>query len=186
MKKSLSLIALSILPAAAYAHPGHSGSSLLSGLAHPVGGLDHILAMLAVGLWAAAFHGKARWIVPASFIAMMVIGFAFGSNGGEIPFTEQGIAASVLVIGLAAAWARRIPSSAAAVLAGLFALFHGAAHGAEMHGASVPAYAAGFLLSTAVLHAAGYFAGTALSRSIWLNRALGTLIGAAGLGLLLA
>ncbi|ROV55982.1 HupE/UreJ family protein [Neisseria chenwenguii] len=185
MKKLLTLIALTTVSTAAMAHPGHADTGLISGLAHPVSGLDHILAMLAVGLWAASFSGKARWAIPASFVAMMTLGFAFGANGGEIPMMEQGIAASVLVIGLAAAWAHRIPAAAMAVV-GVFALFHGVAHGAEMHGSSAFAYAAGFIASTIALHAAGFFTGTALSKNIWVNRVASTAIGAIGLGMMFA
>ncbi|MDO5640504.1 MAG: HupE/UreJ family protein [Neisseria sp.] len=186
MKKLLPLLILAAAPAAAFAHPGHADSGFLSGALHPVGGLDHILAMLAVGLWAASFGGKARWAVPASFVGVMALGFVFGANGGSMPMLEQGIAASVLVIGLAAAWAKRIPALAAAAIVGAFALFHGVAHGLEMHGASAAAYAAGFILSTALLHAAGFFTGTALAKNVWLNRAVGSAIGIAGLGLLFA
>ncbi|UOO82076.1 HupE/UreJ family protein [Uruburuella testudinis] len=186
MKKLLTSIALAAAPALALAHPGHADSGFLSGALHPVGGLDHILAMLAVGLWAASFAGKARWAIPASFVAVMTLGFALGAQGFELPLLEAGIAASVLVIGLAAAWAGRIPAAAAAAVVGAFALFHGVAHGAEMHGTSAAAYAAGFILTTALLHAAGFFAGTALGKNVWLNRAVGSAIGMVGLGLLFA
>ncbi|WP_373795344.1 HupE/UreJ family protein [Neisseria dentiae] len=183
MKKLFALIALAA-PALASAHPGHGDSGLLNGLLHPITGLDHILAMLAVGLWAASFSGKARWAIPAAFVAMMAAGFAFGAGGGEMPMMEQGIAASVLVIGLAAAWVQRIPAAAAAVV-GAFALFHGVAHGAELHGHAAW-FAFGFVLSTAALHAAGFLIGTALQKNLWINRIVGTAIGAVGLSLLLA
>ncbi len=184
MKKLLLLLALTAATPA-FAHPGHGDSGLLNGMLHPITGPDHILAMLAVGLWAASFGGKARWAIPAAFVAMMAAGFAFGANGGEMPLLEQGIAASVLVIGLAAAWAQRIPAAAAAAVVGAFALFHGVAHGAEMHGHAAW-FALGFVLSTAALHAAGFFIGTALQKNLWINRAVGTAIGAVGLSLLLA
>lgn len=184
MKKLFALIALAA-PALAFAHPGHGDSGLLNGLLHPITGLDHILAMLAVGLWAASFGGKARWTVPTAFVAMMAAGFAFSAGGGEIPMMEQGIAASVLVIGLAAAWAQRIPAVAATAVVGAFALFHGVAHGAEMHGHAAW-FAFGFILSTAALHVAGFLIGTALQKNLWINRAVGTAIGAVGLSLLLA
>lgn len=184
MKKLLSFLILTT-PSLALAHPGHGDSGLLNGLLHPITGLDHILAMLAVGLWAASFSGKARWAIPATFVAMMAAGFAFGANGGEMPLLEQGIAASVLVIGLAAAWAQRIPAAAAAAVVGAFALFHGVAHGAEMHGHATW-FALGFVLSTAALHAAGFLIGIALQKNLWINRIVGTAIGAVGLSLLLA
>ncbi|MDO4641233.1 MAG: HupE/UreJ family protein [Neisseria sp.] len=187
MKKLLASVAFLTASAMAFAHPGHEGdaSGFVHGFLHPISGLDHILAMLAVGLWAASFSGKARWLIPASFVGVMSVGFLIGANGGEIPMTEQGIAASVLVIGLAAAWAQRIPASIAAVVVGLFALFHGVAHGAEMHG-NAGLYAIGFILSTAALHAAGFFAGLLLNKNVWVNRIVGTAIGAAGLSMMLA
>lgn len=184
MKKLLPLLILTTAPALAFAHPGHADSGFLSGALHPVGGLDHILAMLAAGLWAASFGGKARWAVPAGFVGVMALGFVFGANGGTIPMLEQGIAASVLVIGLAAAWAKQLPAAAAAVVVGAFALFHGVAHGAEMHGASAAAYAAGFVLTTALLHAVGFFAGTALGQHRGWLRLSGSLIGLTGLAML--
>ena len=185
MKKLLSFLILTA-PSLALAHPGHgSDLGLLDGITHPLTGLDHLLAMLAVGLWAASFNGKARWGIPAAFIGMMTLGFIFGTNGGSIPLLEQGIAASVLIIGLAAAWAQRLPAVAAATVVGAFALFHGIAHGAEMHGHAVW-FALGFIISTAVLHAAGFAIGTLLNQKIWLNRIIGTIIGAIGLSLLLA
>lgn len=185
MKKLLVLTALAA-PALAFAHPGHGGGSFSAGLLHPVGGWDHLLAMLAVGLWAASFEGKARWLVPASFVGVMVLGCAAGAGGINVPLTEQGIAASVLVFGLAAAWLKRVPAPAAVALAGIFALFHGAAHGVESGGHDALGFAAGFILSTALLHAAGYFGGKALLGSVWPVRIAGSLIGLAGLGLLAA
>ena len=113
MKKLLATL-LFAAPALALAHPGHESSGLMAGLWHPIGGWDHLLAMLAVGLWAASFSGKARWLIPASFVGVMALGFVFGANGGEMPMMEQGIAASVLVLGLAAAWAKRVPVAFAA------------------------------------------------------------------------
>lgn len=189
MKKTLSLIALSTLSATASAHAQHSGSmshsGFIGGILHPISGWDHILAMVAVGLWAASFHGKARAGIPAAFVFMMAAGFVLGAQGGQIPLMEQGIAASVLVVGLAAAWAQRIPATAAAVIVGAFALFHGVAHGAELEG-NAAAFGAGFVLSTIALHIVGLFAGNALRRHIWATRAVGTLIGAVGLGLMVA
>lgn len=189
MKKLLTFIALSTLSAAALAHPNHGdavhSTGFVNGLLHPVSGWDHILAMVAVGLWAASFQGKARIAIPAAFVLTMLFGFAYGAQGGGIAMMEQGIAVSVLVIGLAAAWAQRIPAVVAMVVVGAFALFHGVAHGAELHG-NAWQFAAGFALSTIALHVAGYFTGAALRQNIWLTRAVGTLIGAVGLGLMLA
>lgn len=189
MKYTMKTILAATLAAAAstaFAHPGHGAEGgFAAGFLHPIGGLDHILAMLAVGLWAASFEGKARWALPAAFIGMMTIGFVFGLNTNTIAMTEQGIAASVLVIGLAAAWLQRLPIIAAAAMVGIFALFHGLAHGAETSGEAV-GFATGFVISTALLHAAGFLAGAAFRQNIWLTRSLGTAIGSFGLYLLLA
>ena len=186
MNKLLALLLFSTVSTAALAHPGHADSGFLSGILHPVSGLDHILAMLAVGLWAASFSGKARWLIPASFVGVMALGFAFGANGGEMPMMEQGIAASVLVLGLAAAWAKRVPAVFAAVMVGVFALFHGVAHGAELGGYGALSFAVGFIAATAALHAAGFGIGYTLNKNVWLLRAAGTAIGLAGLGMLMA
>lgn len=189
MKKTLSFILFSTLSAAAWAHPEHGDAlqsgGFVNGMMHPISGWDHVLAMVAVGLWAASFAGKTRWAMPAAFVLMMMLGFAFGAQGGHIPMMEQGIAASVLIIGLAAAWAKRIPAAAAIVVVGAFALFHGVAHGAELHG-NAWQFGLGFAISTVALHIAGLLAGTALQRHVWFTRAIGTAIGVAGLGLLLA
>ena len=128
---------------------------------HPVGGLDHVLAMVAVGLYAGTLGGRAMWLVPASFVGVMAIGSALGMAGVTVPYTEIGIALSVVVLGLAAALRLGIPTLAAMGLARLFAIFHGSAHGAEMPpDLSGYAYAAGFMLATALLHAGRHRART--------------------------
>jgi urease accessory protein len=149
-----------VFPALAHAHPGHEGHELTwdfgAGFAHPLSGLDHLLAMVAVGLWAAQLGGRARWLVPAAFVGVMALGGALGSTGLTVPGVEQGIAASVLVLGLLVAAAARPPVAAGMALAGGFAVFHGVAHGAEMPAsAGGLGYGAGFVLATALLHAAG-------------------------------
>lgn len=185
MKKILTFIVLSVLSATAWAHPGHGieGGGFINGVLHPILGWDHVLAMVAVGLWAASFQGKARMAIPATFVLIMLLGFIFGTQGGGIPMMEQGIAASVLIIGLAAAWAQRIPATIAMVVVGAFALFHGVAHGTEWSG-SAWQFGAGFMLSTIALHIAGYFGGVALRHNVWVTRMVGTLIGAVGLSLM--
>ena len=185
MKKLLATL-LFAAPALALAHPGHESSGLMAGLWHPIGGWDHLLAMLAVGLWAASFSGKARWLIPASFVGVMALGFVFGANGGEVPMMEQGIAASVLVLGLAAAWVKRVPVAFAALMVGGFALFHGVAHGSELGAHGALSFTAGFMIATAALHAAGFGIGWALNKNVWLLRAAGSAIGLAGLGMLFA
>jgi urease accessory protein len=179
------LVALLALAAPALAHPG-PGGGLGAGLAHPFGGLDHVLAMVAVGLWAAQLGGRALWLVPAGFVAAMLAGAALGWAGvGVIP-AEAGILASVLLLGLLVAFAVRLPLALGLVVVGAFALCHGHAHGAELPaGADTLGFAAGFAAATALLHALGIAAGLALRD----NRALrwsGAGIAAAGLVLILA
>ncbi len=157
LKMSAVLVAAALLPALAQAHPwpGHS-HSFTGGLSHPLNGLDHILAMVAVGLWAAQLGGRALWLVPASFVTLMSVGGVLGMAGLALPGVETGILVSVLALGLLIAAAARLPLAASMAVVGVFALFHGHAHGAEMPAAaSSLAYGAGFILATALLHACG-------------------------------
>lgn len=158
MHGKLCLLALCLVaPSLAQAHPlpGQS-SSLLGGLAHPLSGLDHILAMVAVGLWAAQLGGRSVWLVPAAFVGCMSIGGGLAISGFSLPMVETGIAVSVLVLGILIAITARLPLAASMALVGLFAVFHGHAHGTEMP-ASVSglSYGLGFVLATAGLHACG-------------------------------
>ena len=163
MARRLSLAAFILLvtAAAAEAHTGIGATmGFTHGFGHPFSGLDHILAMVAVGLFAANLGGRALWLVPGSFVAMMAVGGALGVAGIEMPFVEIGIAASVIVLGLAVAMQRNLSVAGAMALAGFFALFHGQAHGAEMPvDASGLAYALGFVVATAILHMIGIGAG---------------------------
>jgi urease accessory protein len=144
LKRILGAAALLLTPAIAFAHPGHGDSGLIAGISHPIGGLDHLLAMLAVGLWAAQQKGAARWALPCTFVGTMLIGGLLGFEGLELPALESGIAASVLALGLAVALAVRPPLSVAVGATALFALFHGVAHGLELPDMSSPwAYAQG-------------------------------------------
>lgn len=162
------LLALAALltPSLALAHTGVGDThGFVHGFAHPLGGLDHMLAMVAVGLFAAHLGGRALWLVPASFVGVMALGGAVGMAGIEIPFVEAGIALSVIVLGAAVALQVALPTIAAMALVGFFAIFHGHAHGAELpQGASGLGYAAGFLIATALLHAAGISLGLAIGR----------------------
>src|ERR1044072_6065311 len=156
----------------AFAHIGHGASGFVHGFSHPVGGLCHVLAMVAVGLYAAMLGGRTLWLVPAAFLGAMAIGGALGMIGYALPYTETGIAVSVIVLGLALAFRVSLPTLAAMALAGVFAIFHGHAHGAEMpQSISGYEYAAGFLLATALLHgigiAIGLTAGRLTERSGW-------------------
>ncbi|MBD9442411.1 HupE/UreJ family protein [Pseudomonas sp. PDM04] len=157
LKRILGALVLLLAPAIAFAHPGHGDNGLIAGISHPIGGLDHLLAMLAVGLWAAQQQGAARWALPCTFVGTLLLGGLLGFEGLQLPALEGGIAASVLALGLAVALAVRPPLSLAVVATALFALFHGVAHGLELPDMTSPwAYAAGFVAATAALHAAGY------------------------------
>lgn len=160
---SVAIAALSATAAPAFAHVSAEHASLASGLYHPFSGADHVLAMIAVGLWAAQLGGRARFAVPAAFASVMVLGFGLALSGVALPFVEPAILASVIGLGLLVALAVRIPTYASAAIVSVFALFHGHAHGAELGGASALTFGLGFVASTIVLHAAGLAAGTALS-----------------------
>jgi urease accessory protein len=175
---------LATLPAA-HAHPGHDGpAGLASGFAHPFSGWDHLLAMLAVGFWAAQL--RAPRLLPAAFLLAMALGALAGHWTGPVAGLEQGIAASVLVAGLLIARQVRVPLAAGAALAGAFAVLHGAAHGAEMPAtAGALAYGCGFMAATAILLSAGVAAGTLARRlPARASRAPGWAFAAAGLTLL--
>ncbi|MBE7186168.1 MAG: HupE/UreJ family protein [Methylobacterium mesophilicum] len=150
-------LAAVLLPTAAFAHTGVGDTAgFLHGFGHPIGGLDHILAMVAVGVFAYVLGGKALWLVPSAFVGMMIVGFGLGVGQVDVPFVELGIALSSIVIGGAAALGRPMPVGVAMALVGAFAIFHGHAHGAEMPDtAGGLTYAAGFICATALLHAAG-------------------------------
>lgn len=163
LKSGVLLAALLFAPAA-FAHTGHGDvSGFAHGFAHPLGGLDHLLAMVTVGVFAWQLGGRALWLLPASFLVAMAAGGALGIGGLPVPFVETGIALSVVVLGAAVAFGVRAPLAMAMGLAGVFAVFHGYAHGAEMPaGAGGAAYAAGFVAATALLHLAGLGAGAAI------------------------
>ncbi|MBX9787744.1 MAG: HupE/UreJ family protein [Pirellulales bacterium] len=161
--------ALVLLVAAqtASAHPGHFGHEFGDGALHPLFGLDHLLAMVAVGLLAARLGGAAIWQVPATFLGTMFAGGILGALGMPVPAAEYVIALSVLVLGLLVALGRTVSPKRAMLLVGAFALFHGHAHAAEMAAqGSFGGYATGFLLSTAMLHATGIGLALGLSRLV--------------------
>lgn len=143
-----------VAPAWAHLNPDEHGS-FLAGVSHPFFGVDHVLAMVAVGLWAALLGGRALWLVPAAFVGMMAAGFVAAIAGAPLPFVEPVILASVVVIGLLAAMALSVPIWAGAAMVGFFAVFHGHAHGGELGSAGAASFGLGFALSTVLLHAAG-------------------------------
>jgi urease accessory protein len=147
---------LAFAPAVAFAHPGHDGASLATGFLHPLGGVDHIIAMVAVGLLAARLGGRAVWLVPASFVATMAVAGLAGMMGAGLPYVETGIALSVVVLAAVAVLGTAMPVAVAMGLVAFFAVFHGYAHGAEMpETMSGLAYGAGFVAATALLHGVG-------------------------------
>jgi urease accessory protein len=163
----LAAASLVLVPAIASAHPGHEGApGFVHGFLHPLGGLDHILAMVAVGLFAARLGGRALWLVPASFVVTMAVAGVAGMTGFALPYVEAGIALSILVLGAAIALEMTMPVAAAMGLVAFFAVFHGHAHGAEMpETMSGLAYGGGFVVATAALHALGIGLGLFIGHS---------------------
>ncbi|MBR7654257.1 HupE/UreJ family protein [Brucella oryzae] len=167
MKKTtvLAAVAMTLTASPAFAHlnPAEHGS-FAAGFTHPLSGADHILAMVAVGLWATMLGGRALFVVPAAFVGVMLFGFVAALLGMPLPFVEPVILASVVVLGLLVALALPVSPAIGAIIAGFFAFFHGHAHGGEIGGATFFSYAAGFALATALLHAAGIGLGLGAGR----------------------
>ncbi|MGJ7508661.1 HupE/UreJ family protein [Variovorax sp. GT1P44] len=149
------------LARSAFAHvEAGEATGFLAGLSHPVSGLDHVLAMVAVGLWGAQLGAPAIWVLPVAFPLVMAIGGLLGLLGVPLPGVEIGIAASALTLGGAILSGRRVPLALAAVLVGCFAIFHGHAHGTELPpGQSGLLYSLGFVVATGCLHAVGILIG---------------------------
>jgi len=172
MKRALILAAISV-PALAHAHPGLHTAGFTDGAIHPWAGLDHLAAMVAVGLWAVQRGSRALWALPLAFLGAMFGGFLLGANGVSLPAVEPVILASGILLGLAVCGAVRAPLWASLATCALFGVFHGHAHGTEAGGtASLASYAAGFLAATALLHAIGVRCGIGLSnvgRHAWIR-----------------
>jgi urease accessory protein len=184
-----STISLLFLPTLAFAHPGHGAGGLAAGFLHPVFGIDHVLAMLLVGVIAARIGGRGLWLLPTSFVGMMIAGGILGTSGVALDHLEIVIAASLVVFGAAAATSLRIPVAVLSLLTGGFALFHGYAHGAEMPAeADATSFALGFVAATAVLHAVGIALWLGVVRYAYQPRLLGRIagIGSALVGMALA
>ncbi|MGO4738043.1 HupE/UreJ family protein [Bosea sp. 2KB_26] len=150
-------LVLTIMAAPALAHTGMgSVDGLVHGLQHPLTGLDHVLAMIAVGLWAGLIGGRARIAYPVAFVSAMALAGLWAMAGGQLPGAEVGIAFSVVILGLAIALNLSPPLAAGALVCGVFAIFHGFAHGAELpEDASGVSYAIGFVIATSALHGVG-------------------------------
>ena len=185
----LSALPLAMVAEPAFAHlpPGEYGS-FAAGFSHPLFGLDHILAMVAVGLWASMLGGKALWAVPATFVSVMVLGFGMALFHLPLPLVEPMILASTIVLGLVVAMAVKLDIRICAALVGVFAVFHGHAHGGELGEAGMVQFGIGFALATALLHGIGVGLGLligwagkrAASSADLISRALGALTALAG------
>lgn len=177
------LVVFLLAPSPASAHV-IGGNGFASGITHPLLGLDHLLAMIAVGIIAVQSGGRAVWSVPLAFVSAMILGGILGMAGVQLPFVETGIAFSLLVFGSLIAVSKKLPTSLAIVCVSLFALFHGHAHGTEMTAASNPVlFTTGFILSTAALHSAGILAGLSAKRasfSLYVLKASGVAMSVAG------
>ena len=169
----------------ALAHTGHGPvSGFAAGLGHPVGGLDHLLAMVAVGAWSAlALPMRQAWVAPLAFVLAMLAGAGLAFAGVGLPMVEAMILASVVAMGVLVALRLPLPAAVGAALVAAFALFHGHAHGSEAAGAA-SAYMAGFALSTAALHIAGVGAGLLLRHSRLASGLAGSAVAAAGIALI--
>jgi len=150
-----------LLPSPALAHVGGgTGGGFLSGFAHPISGPDHVLAMVAVGLWGAQLGSPAIWLLPVAFPMVMAVGGMLALLGVPLPGIEYGIATSAILLGAAVTLEARPPLGVAAALVGFFAIFHGHAHGSELpSGGDALLYSLGFVIATGCLHAAGIAVG---------------------------
>ena len=175
--------ALTALPAAALAHTGHmEPGGFMHGFEHPLGGLDHLLAMIAVGLWAAQSGGRALLALPAAFVGAMILGGLAGMAGLPLPAVELGILGSVLALGALVAFQPKLLLSVCVAITAGFAVFHGYAHGVEMPVAASPlTYGLGFAAATALLHAGGIGLIVAVRRFVQGNAGQATVRGSGAL-----
>ncbi|MDO5612515.1 MAG: HupE/UreJ family protein [Paracoccus sp. (in: a-proteobacteria)] len=184
MKRLFTSAAFLMLPQVALAHPGHDAGTLAAGIAHPLGGADHVLAMVALGVLAAQLGGRAVWQLPATFVGAMLAGGVAGAAGLPFAGVEPVILASVIVLGVLVALALRLPMAVLLAAVAVFGAAHGWAHGAEGPATGLLAYAAGFALATALLHGAG-IAAARLAPALVLRLA-GAATGLAGAALAMA
>jgi urease accessory protein len=191
MIRVLITLAFVLAPSLAFAHVGVGDThGAIHGFVHPLTGIDHLLAMIGVGIFAAHLGGRAIWLVPIAFMTMMAVGGAFGVAGLGVPFVETGIGLSVVALGAIIAFRVGLPLPFAMAVVGFFALFHGHAHGAEMpRSASGLAYGFGFVAATGVLHLSGIALAFALRslpqpRFVRFSTLVGAAMALAGLGVL--
>jgi urease accessory protein len=182
----LTAVFLLVASSTAFAHPGHDVSGFAAGLMHPFSGIDHLLAMVAVGLWAAQGGGRKVWLLPATFMIMLAAGAGLTMQWQALPLVEAGIAVSVLALGLLVALSLQLPASLSVAITGLFGLLHGYAHGLELPQSAAPVeYALGFIAATATLHLSGITLGIATRQNYaLLSRLLGSAIALSGAYLL--
>lgn len=187
MKQKMFLLMglLFLLPSSALAHSsGGDLNGFMHGFLHPLNGLDHILAMVAVGLWASQSGGEKTWMLPLTFVVTMILGGVLSFTSLTIPSVESGILVSILILGVLTTLSFKLPLLYSSALVCFFALFHGYAHGAEMpFSMSVVSYIAGFSLVTAILHLSGIALGLFFSKA---SRLIGATITLAGLYLAVA
>jgi urease accessory protein len=159
-------VSIALLPTVALAHTGVGDTVGFShGFIHPLTGIDHVLAMMMVGVFAWQLGGRALWLVPITFVLVMAIGGVLGVTGIGVPFIEIGIALSVIVLGASVAFRVKAPMAIAMAVVGLFAIFHGHAHGSEMpENAAGMTYGLGFMIATALLHLGGIGLGFLIGR----------------------
>lgn len=181
-------VIFSLLATAVEAHTGQGViGGFSSGFLHPITGWDHVVAMVAVGLWGAFLGSPAIWVLPVVFPLVMAFGGMLGVMGVPMPFVETGIALSGIVLGLLVLFGVRLPLWLASIIVGIFAIFHGYAHGAELPEAANPfSYAMGFVLATGMLHLFGIAFGflTLAPKGQYLVRGAGAAIAAVGAGFL--
>jgi len=192
MKKLLitALVSVLALPNIVYAHVADGGTGFMAGFSHPVLGFDHLLAMLSVGILSTQMGGKSIWKIPATFVVVMLIGGVLGMKGVNIISVELGIVFSVLALGCAIASDNKFPPLLAMIFVGIFAIFHGHAHGTEIPYLAEPTlYACGFVVGTAVIHIAGVLLGFVVKKlkdGEQLLRYLGASIAGIGFHLMIA
>lgn len=182
MNRLVIISATTLLPQIALAHPGHDQGQFIGGLSHPVGGTDHLLAMVTLGLLAAQTGGRGLWALPAAFVGSMIAGGLAGWAGLPFAGVEPMILASVVILGALVAMAARLPLAVLLPGVAVFGFAHGWAHGAEGPSQGLALYALGFAIATMALHLAGIGAGQMLNRGALL-RGLGGGTAVAGLAL---